>query len=143
MISIDLKSRKSIYEQVVYSIKEEILAGIIAPETKLPSVRELSKELTVNPNTVQKAFRELEAQGYIYSVAGVGNFARPPQEIKPDRRLVDTAVSKLTDDLRELRLLVPDHESFTKIVSDAMSSIESGPSYSPPARTEESHGGTQ
>ena len=73
MIEIDLKSRKSIYEQVMLGIKEHILAGIIAPDSKLPSVRELSKELTVNPNTIQKALRQLESQGYIYSVSGVGS----------------------------------------------------------------------
>ena len=127
MIAIDLKSRRSIYEQVVFGIKEQILAGIIESNTKLPSVRELSKELTVNPNTVQKAFRELEAQGYIYTVAGVGSFARPQQEIKPDQRLVEAAVSKLTDALRELQLLIPDHERFTRIVNRTLTSMTSGP----------------
>jgi GntR family transcriptional regulator len=117
MIEIDLKSRRSIYEQVVMGIKEQILAGLIAPETKLPSVRELSKELTVNPNTIQKAFRQLEEQGYIYSVAGVGSFAHAAEDIRPDARLLRESESRLREDLRELRLLVPDDDNFLAIVS--------------------------
>ena len=55
MFQLDLKSRKSIYEQVVDNVKELIMAGVLSKEEKLPSVRELSKILTVNPNTIQKA----------------------------------------------------------------------------------------
>ena len=71
-----MKSRKSIYEQVVDNIKELIVTGILSAESKLPSVRELSKTLTVNPNTGQKAYRELEHQGYIYTVTGLGCFVK-------------------------------------------------------------------
>ena len=120
MIEIDLKSRKSIYEQVVAGIKEQILTGLIAAEAKLPSVRELSKELTVNPNTIQKAFRKLEEQGYIYSVTGVGSFAHAPQDIRPDHRLLLEAQSRLRDDLRELRLLIPDDAVFNDVVAQAL-----------------------
>lgn len=64
MLQLDLKSRKSIYEQVMDQLKEQIMTGQMATGDKLPSVRELSKSITVNPNTVQKAYRELERQGY-------------------------------------------------------------------------------
>ena len=70
MFQIDLKSRKSIYEQVIDNVKELIVTGVLPAESKLPSVRELSKTLTANPDTVQKAYRELEHQGYIYTVTG-------------------------------------------------------------------------
>ena len=63
MLQLDLKSRKSIYEQVMDQLKEQIMTGQMATGEKLPSVRELSKSITVNPNTVQKAYRELERQG--------------------------------------------------------------------------------
>ena len=66
MFQLDLKSRKSIYEQVVDNVKELIITGVLKAESKLPSVRELSRTLTVNPNTIQKAYRELEHQGFIY-----------------------------------------------------------------------------
>ena len=67
MFQLDLKSRKSIYEQVVDNLKEMIISGVLKSGEKLPSVRELSRMLTVNPNTVQKAYRELERQGYVYT----------------------------------------------------------------------------
>ena len=57
MLQLDLKSRKSIYEQVMDQLKEQIMTGQMATGEKLPSVRELSKSITVNPNTVQKAYR--------------------------------------------------------------------------------------
>lgn len=74
MFQIDSKSRKSIYEQVIDNIKELIMRNVLPPQSKLPSVRELSKLLLINPNTVQKAYKELERQGYIYTSAGLGTF---------------------------------------------------------------------
>ncbi|MFT8358426.1 GntR family transcriptional regulator [Bifidobacterium aquikefiri] len=123
MIEIDLKSRKSIYEQVVRGIKEQILSGIIAPESKLPSVRELSKELTVNPNTVQKAFRHLESQGYIYSVSGVGSFAHSPQDIQPDERMIAQSMAQIRDDIRDLRMIIPDSHRFETTITSLLSEL--------------------
>ena len=74
MFQIDSKSRKSIYEQVIDNIKELIIRNLLPPQSRLPSVRELSKQLLINPNTVQKAYKELERQGYIYTSAGLGTF---------------------------------------------------------------------
>ena len=64
MFKIDLKSRKAIYEQVVDNFKEMIISGVLKPDEKVPSVRDMAKELTINPNTIQKAYRELENRGY-------------------------------------------------------------------------------
>jgi GntR family transcriptional regulator len=72
MIRLDLKSRKSIYEQIVDGFKEMIISGELGPGDRLPSVRELSGQLTVNPNTIQKAYAALENQGWIYTVSGRG-----------------------------------------------------------------------
>lgn len=81
MFQIDLKSRKAIYEQIVDNFKRLIVTGVLQKDEKVPSVRDMSKSLTVNPNTVQKAYRELENQGYIYTVLGQGSFiAEPPEE---------------------------------------------------------------
>ena len=74
MFQIDQKSRKSIYQQVVDNIKELIMREVLPPGSKLPSVRELSKQLTINPNTVSKAYKELEHHGYIYTASGLGTF---------------------------------------------------------------------
>jgi GntR family transcriptional regulator len=120
MFEIDLKSRRSIYEQVMDQMKERILVGVIGPDEKLPSVRDLSKALTVNPNTVQKAFRELERQGYIYAVAGKGSFASPPDRIMTDEGLIAESRAALADSLHELCYLTRDVSKVRLIVEDEM-----------------------
>lgn len=74
MFELDIRSRKPIYEQLTGKIKEMIVHGVLQPDEQLPSVRVLSSQLTVNPNTIQKAYRELEREGYIYSLPGKGSF---------------------------------------------------------------------
>lgn len=77
MFELDVRSRKPIYEQLTDKVKEMILHGILQTDEQLPSVRTLSQQLTVNPNTIQKAYRELEREGYIYSLQGKGSFIAP------------------------------------------------------------------
>ena len=84
MFQPDLRSRKSIYAQIVDKLREEILSGVLKPDEKLPSVRDLSRMLTVNPNTIQKAYRELERQHYIYTASGLGTFVEKKEARKPD-----------------------------------------------------------
>jgi len=74
LITIDYKDRRSIYEQLVDRIKALAAGGMLPPGSQLPSVRQLSSELSINPNTVQRAYSELERDGIIYSVKGRGNF---------------------------------------------------------------------
>ena len=71
---VDVKSREPIYEQLISNIKNLTFRGLLAPDEQLPSVRALSRELAINPNTIQKAYTELERQGIIYSLPGRGNF---------------------------------------------------------------------
>ena len=120
MFELDLKGRKSIYEQVMDNFKEQILLDIISADQQLPSVRELSKELTVNPNTIQKAYRELERQGYIYTVAGKGTFASAKESIGPDERLIADVKARLLDDVKELFYLFPEEDDVKKIVNEAI-----------------------
>ena len=104
MFKIDLKSKKSIYEQVIDGLKDEIISGERAADSKIPSVRELAASLTVNPNTIQKAYSELEKQGFIYSVSGRGNFVN--RDIKEaDPKLVEAAFSKMEELVRELKYM--------------------------------------
>ena len=105
MFQLDLKSRKSIYEQVVDNIKELIMAGVLQTEDKLPSVRELSKTLTVNPNTVQKAYRELEYQGFIYTVSGLGTFVTAPAPSVMDDKKAHELRETIARAIRELQFL--------------------------------------
>ena len=115
MFQLDLKSRESIYEQIISQMKELIVTGVLKEGEKLPSVRELSRVLTVNPNTVQKAYRELERQGYVYTVAGLGCFAASLADIRRD----ETAIHQLTETLRTtLRQLT--YLGFTRQEIDAL-----------------------
>ena len=74
MILIDYRDTRPIYEQVVERFKMLILHGVLTSDEKIPSVRNLAVELSINPNTIQRAYAELERQGYIYTVKGKGNF---------------------------------------------------------------------
>ena len=74
MISIDSRDPRPLYEQVVDNFRKLIVAGALQADDKLPSVRSLATQLAINPNTIQRAYRELEAQGYVYSSAGRGSF---------------------------------------------------------------------
>ena len=105
MFQLDLKSRKSIYEQVIDNLKELIMTGRLAQGEKLPSVRELSKTITVNPNTVQKAYRELERQGYVYTTSGVGTFVADKAEIRADARELEAAKAAFDEAFREFIFL--------------------------------------
>lgn len=77
MLSINYKDPRPIYEQVRDALRQLILSGAIAPGEKLPSVRELAASLAINPNTIQRSYRELEALGLINTVPGKGAFAPP------------------------------------------------------------------
>ena len=105
MFQLNLKSRKSIYEQVIDNLKELIMTRALATDEKLPSVRELSKTITVNPNTVQKAYRELERQGYVYTTNGVGTFVADIGGVHPDAKALELAKAKFDDDFRQLLFL--------------------------------------
>lgn len=74
MFDIDLQSRVPIYEQLYRKIVELAVKGVLPEGAQLPSVRQLAKDLSVNPNTVSKAYQNLEHDGVIYSLAGRGSF---------------------------------------------------------------------
>lgn len=74
MIEVDLHSRKPIYEQLTENITMLVMSGALSADEQVPSVRQLAVSLAVNPNTVQRAFTELERRGVLYSVAGKGRF---------------------------------------------------------------------
>lgn len=74
MVHLDYRDARPIYSQIVDGFREQIAAGILQAGERLPSVRELATELTINPNTIQRAYRELELQGWIATVPGKGCF---------------------------------------------------------------------
>lgn len=109
MLTINYKDPRPIYEQVRDALRQLILSGAIAPEEKLPSVRELAGSLAINPNTIQRAYRELEAGGLIYTVAGKGAFAASGNAAAARRK--QELMTALGQTVQELKLLqVPRRE---------------------------------
>lgn len=86
MIILDYKDRRPIYEQVAEKLEELMLLGILGENELLPSVRSLAMELSINPNTIQRAYGELERQGYIYTVKGKGSFVAENSVMKEKRK---------------------------------------------------------
>lgn len=87
MIQIDYRSQKAIYEQVRDELKKLIMKGVLREDEQIPSVREIAGMLAINPNTIQRAYRELENEGFIYSVKGRGNFVSPRKEAEQSDRI--------------------------------------------------------
>ena len=81
MIIIDYTDRRPIYEQIVERFQSLVLCGVLEKDAPLPSVRSLAMELSINPNTIQRAYMELERRGVIYAVKGKGNFVADMQPL--------------------------------------------------------------
>ena len=100
MIVIDSRDKRAIYEQVMDRLSDLMLIGALEPGDKLPSVRSLAVELSINPNTIQKAYIELERQGYVYSVKGVGSFVADIKENK--KSIIYKELEELVDKSRKI-----------------------------------------
>ena len=81
MILIDYSDKRPIYEQIAGRFQALIVSGVMEADEKLPSVRSLAVELSINPNTIQRAYMELEKDGFIYTVKGRGNFVKKDDEL--------------------------------------------------------------
>ena len=103
MISINYRDPRPIYEQVKESLRRLIVTAVLAPREKLPSVRELATSLAINPNTIQRAYRELEAEGYIISMPGKGSFVCDSAVESLKRR--EELLRQLSETAAELRWL--------------------------------------
>jgi len=102
LITLNYRDSKPIYEQIRDAIRRLILTGVLAEDEKLPSVRELAQQLSINPNTIQRAYRELEAEGCVYSVPGKGSFvtkAEPLSQVRQQQLLhaLDATLSDLAE----------------------------------------------
>ena len=86
LIEIDFRDKRPLYEQISGKLEELILCGVIGANEALPSVRSLAMDLSINPNTIQKAYDALEQKGFCYSVAGRGRFAAAADEVLPARK---------------------------------------------------------
>ena len=99
MIFIDYKDRRPVYEQIADHYQELVITGVLAPDTPLPSVRAQAMELSINPNTIQHAYAEMERRGIIYSVKGRGSFIAGTEPLveKRKRELMAELNSKFTE----------------------------------------------
>ena len=86
MISLNYRDSRPIYEQIRDGLRKLIVTGALSADEKLPSVRALAAQLAINPNTIQRAYTELERQGYIYSVKGRGSFVADNRQIRERKR---------------------------------------------------------
>ena len=86
MILLDYRDKRPIYEQVVEKLERLIVSGGLEPLTRMPSVRSLAMELSVNPNTIQRAYAQLEQDGYLYTVSGRGSYVTAENEWRENRQ---------------------------------------------------------
>lgn len=86
MLNLDIRDTRPIYEQIKDKLRRLMVTGAIREGEKLPSVRAMASSLAINPNTIQRAYEALEAEGYVYSLPGKGSFAASGQKVDQGRR---------------------------------------------------------
>ncbi|MBR1478870.1 MAG: GntR family transcriptional regulator [Lachnospiraceae bacterium] len=114
MITLDYRDKRPIYEQIVDKLSELMVKGVLKQDSPMPSVRSLAAELSINPNTVQRSYIELERMGYIYSVRGKGSFVADISGIKNSRsKETERAVEEL---VKEAKLVGISEEELILII---------------------------
>ena len=116
MIQLNYRDSKPIYEQIKEGLRRLVITGAIARDEKLPSVRELASELAINPNTIQRAYRELETEGYIYTVSGKGSFAAEQSDVNGRRN--EELLKEFDEIVRELLYLSGDKEALIRRIEE-------------------------
>lgn len=117
MLQLDFGDRRPLYEQIKDKIKKLIITGVFRENEKIPSVRELASSLAINPNTIQKAYKDLENEGYIYSLKAKGSFVSERHDTASEKdksSLIDTFCSVV----RELKFLETDEEMLKDMIHD-------------------------
>ena len=97
MIILDYRDTRPLYEQIVDKFQMLILSGALEPNSRMPSVRSLAVELSINPNTIQRAYSELERTGFLYTVKGKGNYIAYSDSLKAVRK------QEILEKLRDLK----------------------------------------
>lgn len=104
MIQLDLSDHRPLYEQIKDKIKLLIINDILHTDEKMPSVRELAQQLTINPNTIQRAYKDLETEGYIYSIRAKGSFVAPSANVESKTQMKELE-AEFSDLVRKARFL--------------------------------------
>ncbi len=123
MIQLDFKDSRPLYEQIKEKIKDLIISGAVKQNEKIPSVRELAQMLTINPNTIQKAYKELEAEGCIYSVKGKGNFIAPLDKVSVETRR-NELFAQLVKTTEELIYLLTTEQTVISVIHNTYNKKE-------------------
>lgn len=118
MLSIDKTSSKPYYEQLVLSVKESVIQGVLQPGDQLPSVREAAKQLLMNPNTVSKAYKQLEAEQVIVTVKGKGTFIKETQDLPKDTYKIQQLKSQLYNFMIEARHLKIENQEILQWIDE-------------------------
>jgi GntR family transcriptional regulator len=118
MIKIDNNSSKAIYEQIYDEMTRLILSKALKPDEKMPSVRELAAMIKINPNTIQKAYKSLEEDNYIYTVKGKGNFVKNADELRSVH--IRTMEEQLNSTIKSLKELGLEDEEVIKLVRNIL-----------------------
>ncbi len=119
MVIIDKTSRRPYYEQLVLSIKEDILHGILEPGDKIPSVREMAKQLLMNPNTVSKAYQILEGEQVLVTVKGRGTFVKQIEKGVRDLRRIEELQNQFKELVIEAKHLQVTQSELTQWLKEA------------------------
>ena len=109
MFKLDYSDGKPIYEQIKDNFKQLIIDGVLKTDDRIPSVRELALSMAINPNTIQKAYRELENEGYVYSVRAKGVFVASADNISQDKN-TEKLYKNLEEAVKELYFLGVDKD---------------------------------
>ena len=117
MLTIDYRSGESLYIQIKNNFKKMILSEALKENDMLPSVRQLASSLAININTVQRAYRELEQEGYIYSIPGKGNFVAKLNKSVINKNL-DEFKAELFELLEKAKLLDISRDEISKLVNE-------------------------
>ena len=116
MLTLNYRDSRPIYGQIKDGLRRMIVSGALEPDEKLPSVRSMAVDLAINPNTIQRAYAELEAEGFIYSVPGKGSFAAQRLEADPARQA--ELIRRLRELVAELRYLGLSDQEIISLISE-------------------------
>ena len=124
MIQLNFRDSKPIYEQVEEGIRKLVVNNYLSADEKLPSVREMASKYAINPNTIARAYRKLEDEGYIYTLNGKGTFVAPNKQVNDVRRA--ELLKQFDEVVKELAFLMVPSEQLIERVMKAENDSERG-----------------
>jgi GntR family transcriptional regulator len=125
-VKVDFHSGEPVYKQIVQSLKGDIISGKLSNNEAIPSIRELARDLNINPNTVARAYRELESEGYIYTRPGVGNFIKQSDEKTMETKALEMLGNELIEIINTARSYKLPRKKFAEFVMQTIDNVYGG-----------------